>query len=133
VEQLVLGKKEIVEGGILAVLSREIKKFLVLMFLNFIGIVCSFFPGGQIISFSLSVFLLGFQFLDYSWSRHNYGVGQLMGDYFSNIFTYGFAGLFLYLLIGVPFLNILIMPFCVVHFTVLFCNELGIEKSQISP
>ncbi len=128
-ELLIRGKKEIVEGGVLSVFLREIKKFSVIMFLNFIGVVCSFFPGGQIISLVFSIVLLGFQFLDYSWSRHDYGVMKLSGNYMANIFSYGPAGLFLYLLIGVPFLNILVLPFCVVHFTVLFCESLGVEKS----
>lgn len=128
-EELVLGRKIEVPGGVLGVIVREFKKFFVIMFLSFIGIVCSLFPGGQIISFVLSVMLLGFQFLDYSWSRHNYSVMKLFGNYTANIFTYGPSGLFLYLLVGVPFLNILIMPFCVVHFTVLFCGTLGTEKA----
>lgn len=128
-EQLVLGKKVEVAGGVLGVILREFKKFFVIMFLNFIGIICSLFPGGQIISFVLSVFLLGFQFLDYSWSRHNYSVMKLFGNYTANIFRYGPSGLFLYLLVGVPFINILIVPFCVVHFTALFCEGLGTEKA----
>ncbi len=131
-EELILGKKVVLEGGIIPVFLREIKKFIVIMFLNFIGIVCSLFPGGQIISFILSVILLGFQFLDYSWSRHNYNVGKIFGNYMANIFKYGPSGLILYLMIGVPFFNLFIMPFCVVHFTVLFCEGLGVEKSEVS-
>jgi CysZ protein len=130
-EQLVLGRKVDVPGGILGVFIREFKKFFVIMFLSFIGIICSFFPGGQIISFILTVILTGFQFLDYSWSRHNYSVGKIIGNYTANIFRYGLSGFFLYLLIGIPFINILVMPFCVVHFTVLYCEGLGIEETEI--
>jgi len=101
----------------------EVKKVIFILilsvfafFLNFIPI---FYPVAALI-FSL---LIAVQFVDYSWSRHDWTFGLCFGDIFKNILVYGLSGAFFLLMMTVPLVNVLVPAFATSYYTVLWLHR----------
>ncbi len=101
----------------------EIKKLVVIGFLTIIAISLSFFPLLVPISILVSCLLLAASFLDYSWSRHNLPFRSCLNDMRKSFFTYGLAGGIFLFLFSIPIINLFVLPYAVVYFTVLFSSK----------
>ena len=117
----------------------EIKKISLLMILTLMAIALSFFPLMTPLSFLLSGLLLAIQFIDYSWSRHQWKVGQCAKDAMRNIFSYTFGGSFFMLIMALPIINLLAITLAVIYFTLLWADKnlkeapKEFQKVELSP
>jgi len=130
-EKLLVGKaSEDFEGSFWKTLKRygsilinEIKKIIFILLLTIVGLIIGLIPGGQIGTVLISAILLTIQFVDYSWSRKELTLGGCVKDLTKNFFSYLFSGSLMLVLIGVPILNLLALPFGVVFLTVVFVER----------
>lgn len=130
VERAILGqdKQEISSSftqmfsRILRILWNESKKIVFIIFLSFLGFLFSLIPFLVPLSVLISSVLLAVGFLDYSWSRHDLNFSQCTSNVRANFLSYGLGGLAFLFMIAVPVLNLFLLPFAVVYFTVLFAD-----------
>ena len=105
---------------IVATVFTEIKKVLLIITVSLIALIFSFFPLFAPIGALLSSILMAASFLDYSWSRHGMKVRECVGHVKGNFIIYALTGGGCLLLVSVPLVNILILPFGTIFFTILF-------------
>ncbi len=130
VERAILGKSQQDIGEsfgkmfsrIFRILWNESKKIVFIIFLSFLGFMFSFIPFLVPLSVLISSILLAVGFLDYSWSRHEFKLSQCISNVRANFLSYGLGGLAFLFMIAVPVLNLFLLPFAVVYFTVLFTD-----------
>jgi len=75
------------------------------------------------IGIGISAFLFAISFLDYSWNRHEMAFGACVKQVGGQFFTYLGSGLVFLFLLSVPIVNLFMMPFAAVYFTVLFTRQ----------
>ena len=108
----------------------EIKKTSLIMILTFVALALSFFPIIMPLCFLISGLLLAIQFVDYSWSRHQWKVGRCAKDAVQNIFSYTFSGAFFLFIMAFPIVNFLAITLAVIHFTLLWADKNPKEDGQ---
>lgn len=106
-------------------LVNEFKKVSFIIFLNLIAFALSFLGVLAPLSILISSLLMAVGFLDYSWSRKGLTFKSCLSDVKSSLLTYGIMGGVFLVLITIPLVNLFVLPFGVVYFTVLH-----IEKSS---
>ncbi|ATH06607.1 hypothetical protein BIY24_01250 [Halobacteriovorax marinus] len=106
---------------VLSVLKNESKKILLIIFLSilsfFIGL---FFPP---ISFAISALLLAVSFLDYAWSRKELTFGDCVTNIRKSFLTYLVTGCAFMALFSIPVINLFVLPFAVIYYSVLFYSK----------
>jgi len=107
------------------ILFNESKKICFILFINIIALALGWIPILLPLSVLISAIILATNYLDYSWSRHNLTLKECISDYRSSFFTNTFMGLILFLLINIPILNLLIISFSVIFFTLV-----SVEKNS---
>jgi CysZ protein len=138
VEKILLGKKT--EGlkesllqtmrKMLVILKEELKKIFVILLLTLMAFFIGLFPVLAPISFFISATCLAIQFLDYTWCRREMAFRQCFRSLNKSLFSYSVTGVFFSLLMMVPVLNLVSIPFAVTFYTVLWLVKN--EKSQIT-
>lgn len=113
--------------AILKIFLNEIKKMALILSIGFIGLTISFFLPP--LALLISAGLVAISFVDYSWGRDDLSLKACFRDLFSHIVPYGIWGGFFLFLIGIPILNILVIPFAVIIFTILYEQK----KTTIAP
>jgi CysZ protein len=107
----------------------ELKKIALIVILSLLALVISFIPMLAPIGVVISAVLLAVGFLDYSWSRHNMHFRDCVNDIRKHLFSYGIMGGVFLALISIPGINLFLLPFGVVYFTVLFTDRnIGIKN-----
>ena len=101
----------------------ELKKVLIIAALTLVAAALSFFPVFAPIGLVMSAWLLAVQFVDYSWARHQWRVGQCLKDSVSHVFSYSLSGVFFMLLMALPGINLLAIPIAVIYFTLLWAEK----------
>ncbi len=101
----------------------ELKKVIFILFLTLLSGIFSLIPPLAPITFLLSALLLTIQFVDYSWSRHDYNVGRCIRDILSNLFSYTLGGVLFLFFMAIPGLNLLMLPVAVIFFTLIFVEK----------
>lgn len=114
------------------IIFNEIKKISIILILTIISLVISFIPVLAPLTIALSALLLAVQFLDYSWSRHDWKAGVCVKDVLNNLISYGFGGAIFVVLMSIPGVNLLALPLGVVYFTCFWLekNRQGIVVKQ---
>lgn len=131
VERAVLGKnKEEVGasftqmfGRIFRILWNESKKIVFIVVLSLFGFLLSFIPFLVPVSIFISALLLAIGFLDYSWSRHDMKFTECLKDLKGSLASYSLGGIAFLFLIAVPVVNLFVLPYAVVYFTVLYSDS----------
>ncbi len=106
----------------------EAKKIVVILILALFNLVIGFIPFLAPISIILTIMLFVIGFIDYSWSRNEYNLKACLKDLGGNFFSYLFSGFILMSLMSVPVVNLLLLPFNLVYFTLLWCRN-NLNKS----
>ncbi len=101
----------------------EIFKLLFILSLTAISLALNLFPFFYPISLVLVSFLLAIQFLDYSWSRHDFHFMDCVRDLMKSFGVYGASGFFFLILMSIPFINSLVPAMATGHFTILWMNQ----------
>src|SRR5690606_24907233 len=109
-------------GRIFRILWNESKKILFIVALSMVGFLLSFIPFLVPVSVIISATLLAIGFLDYSWSRHDMKLGECISDLRASFMSYVLGGIVFLFLIAVPVLNLFLLPYAVVYFTVLYAD-----------
>lgn len=130
VERAILGKSEEKVGEsfskmfarIFRILWNESKKIVFIILLSLIGFLLSLVPFLVPVSVVISATLLAVGFLDYSWSRHEMKFGECVSDLRKSFASYMLGGVVFLFLIAVPVLNLFLLPYAVVYFTVLYAD-----------
>lgn len=131
VERVVMGQKpedvsksfERLTTRLIKTLVNEAKKISFIIILNLLAFALSFIGVLAPISMMISALLLSVGFLDYSWSRNNFTFRECLNDIRTSFFSYGIMGGVFLVLITVPGVNLFILPFGVVYFTVLHVKK----------
>lgn len=131
VEKLLLGKEpDPVSESFLRMgkklfktIFNELKKISFVLFMSILAFFMSFAPFLAPLGIIVSALLLAAQFLDYSWSRHNLSFGACLQGIRKSFLTYTLAGGIFLGLLSVPFVNLFVLPFAVVYFTVIFIRK----------
>ena len=108
---------------IFKVIWNECKKISIILILTLIASSLSFFPFFAPLGFVISAFLLSVQFIDYSWSRHEWSIGVCFKDSIKHCFSYTFAGALFMFFMSLPFVNIIFSSVAVVYFTLLWADK----------
>lgn len=99
----------------------ESKKIVFIIFVSVISLIIGFFFPP--LALLISVLLISFSLVDYVWSLHALSLGACLGDFRKNIYVYTLSGLFFFLWISIPVFNLLVLPFGVTYFTLLFVKK----------
>ena len=105
---------------LISTLINETQKIFFIIFLSILVFILGLFPLLAPFSFIITSLLIAIQFLDYSWSRHNFPLSKCRRDLFGHLIANSLHGAGFLFLITVPILNLLILPFGVIYFTVLW-------------
>jgi len=110
-----------------ATVLTEIKKVIFILGLSLLIVILGFFPLLTPVSVILGAMVLSFEYLDFSWSRHEMPFKACRTDFRKNIFGYTIGGSFFILLISIPVINLIVPSFGTSYFTVLWVknNELS--------
>lgn len=101
----------------------EIKKILFIVSLTLMSLLIGYIPLLTPVSILITVLLLSVGFLDFSWSRHELSFSYCLNDVRRNIFSYSFGGIFFFVLVSIPGLNLIVPPFGTSYFTVLWIKN----------
>ena len=105
------------------IIFNELKKISLILFLTFVALVLGFIPFLSPLSIIVSAFLLAVGFIDYSWSRHDLKFRDCIKLARKSFISYSLSGGIFLVLIAIPVLNLFILPFAVVYYTVLFTKK----------
>lgn len=120
-------------GRILKTIFTELKKISLILILTIMAALLSLTQLLAPIGLALSGLLLAVQFLDYSWSRHELTFGDCVNEVKSNFINYLIAGILSAFLMTIPLVNLLVLPFAVVYFTILRIEGKNIENRLEAP
>jgi CysZ protein len=104
-------------------LKSEFLKVLFIILLSMLALFFNLFPLFYPLSLIILSLLMAIQFLDFSWSRHNFSFSDCLKDLFQAFFKYGFSGFLFLLFMGIPFLNSLIPSLGTSYFTILWLQK----------
>ena len=107
-------------GGILL---NEIKKICFIGCVSLVAVLLGLFPFFVPVSILLSSILLAVNFLDYSWSRQDLTFTQCLKNVKHSYFSYGISGFIFLSGFSIPFFNLLLLPYAVVYYTVIYTNS----------
>jgi CysZ protein len=100
-------------------LINEIKKISFILAMTFLALMLNFVPILAPVSFVLSALLLSIGFVDYTWSRKDKKFVECLSDIRKTFLGYTISGSIFMVLIAIPVVNLLTLPFAVVYYTVL--------------
>lgn len=101
----------------------ELKKVSVIGFFTIMAVLLSFFAVLMPFSFIISAILLSVQFVDYSWSRHNWSLGTCLNDVRRNLIPYLAMGSLFILAISIPVINLIVPPLATSYYTLLWIKR----------
>lgn len=107
----------------------EIKKLIFIGAATGLAFLLNLFPLFYPVGLFIVAVLFAVQFVDYSWSRHDLGVGTCLGDVLRNIIPYSLSGFLFLLLVTIPIINAFIPAFATSYFTVLWLKR----QKKITP
>ena len=105
----------------------ELKKIVCIGTLAGLSLLLGFFPPLIPLSIILSALLLASSFLDYSWSRNNLSLGGCFKDIKKHCWSYGLSGFLFLFAFTIPVVNVFLVPYAVVYYTVLYVGETQIN------
>ena len=110
-------------AGLRVTFTNEFQKIALVALLTAFALFLNFIPLFYPISLLILSLLFAVQFIDYSWSRHDYHPGQCWSDVRKNLLPYTASGFVFLLMLGVPLLNSLIPAFATSYYTVLWVER----------
>lgn len=105
------------------IIFNEIKKMIVVIFFSVLAFFLNLIPILSPLSLLIMALLLSFTFLDLSFSLYDWSLANCLKHIGKNIFKYSIAGLIFLGLISIPILNLFVVPFAAVFFTILFIEN----------
>jgi CysZ protein len=106
--------------GFIRFFFNEIKKLVLIIFLSIFAFILSFFPILFPFGVVLSGILFAINFLDYSWSRHDFTLRNCLVDFYQSGFLYILTGVVAIVFMAIPVINLLVYPLLNIVFTTQF-------------
>jgi len=113
----------LISGKISAVLFNEVKKISLIIGLSSVALALNFIPILAPLSIFLNILILSAGFVDYTWSRKNLSSSACSTDLRKNMFGYALGGGFFFLLISIPFINLIVPPLATSYFTIFWIKN----------
>lgn len=101
----------------------EIKKLIAIAVMAALAFLLNLIPIFYPVGLFLVATLLAVQFVDYSWSRHEYSLGACVRDTFRNAFPYAISGGFFLILVTIPLINALVPALATAYYTILWLER----------
>ncbi len=137
IETIKLGKLTIIEISLFQEIQRallyELKKIILLLFIGLPLFLCNFLPGiGTLIAtiggISLTATLTCLDFWDQPLERRRFRFRDKLGLIAKKFPMSAGFGFMCLLLVSIPLLNLITIPFCVAAGTLFFCDRLTLSK-----
>jgi CysZ protein len=103
--------------------KNEFKKLFLIILLSMLALLLNLFPLFYPLGIFLVSLVMAIQFVDYSWSRHDWSFGACLKDTAKNLLSYGGSGFFFVLLITIPIINTMVPALATSYFTVLWIKQ----------
>ncbi len=113
-------------------LKNELKKITVIFVITLFTMLLNFFPLFYPLALLMLALLMSSQYLDYSWSRHDWPAGKCLKDVLGNLPANLASGLMFMVLIAVPFLNALVPAIATSYYTVLWTKRQTPQMPQLN-
>ncbi len=110
-------------SGIFGVVFNEIKKVSLILVLSIIAFLFGYIPLLAPVSLFITILLLAMGFIDYSWSRHDIRFRDCVKDVKSNLWGYSLGGVFFFVLVSIPIINLIVSPLATSYFTLLWLEN----------
>ena len=106
----------------------ELKKIVFFGCLSLFSILLGFlFPPFMLLVVAFSSLLLAANFIDYSWSRQERPFSECLREVRKNFWSYGLSGFLFLSAFSLPIINIFLVPYAVIYYTIL-----SLENSSCS-
>ncbi|MBF0207158.1 MAG: EI24 domain-containing protein [Oligoflexia bacterium] len=99
-------------------MKREIKKISLILFVSILTVLLNLLPILFPLSFLLTGILISWQFSDYAWSRHELELPVIITEIRKNLLLYCLSGWLFLILLSIPLLNVLVIPFAVIYYSI---------------
>ena len=109
----------------------ELKKIACIGSLTTLSLLLGFFPPLIPLSIVLSSLLLSASFLDYNWSRRSLSLRGCLQDMRRHWWHYGLSGFLFLFAFTIPVLNVFMVPFAVVYYTVMYVQGNSLAKRGV--
>jgi CysZ protein len=106
--------------GIGGTFVNEAKKLVLILIITIMALIMNLLPLLYPLGVWLISLLLAVQFVDYSWSRHDWSFQTCLKDAARNIIPYSLSGFLFLLLVTVPIINALVPALATAYYTVLW-------------
>lgn len=113
------------------VIFNEIRKVGFIFVMSVIAFILGYIPILTPLSLFITIVLLAISFVDYSWSRHDIGFGSCLKDVRKNLWGYSLGGVFFFVLVSIPIINLIVAPLATSYFTLLWLKN-NEHSSQIT-
>lgn len=110
-------------SNIFGIIFNELKKVSLILFLSIIAFLIGYIPLLTPISLFITVILLAMGFVDYSWSRHNIKFRDCLRDIKAHMWGYSLGGVFFFVLVSIPIINLIVSPLATSYFTLLWLEN----------
>ncbi|HXH73760.1 MAG TPA: EI24 domain-containing protein [Bacteriovoracaceae bacterium] len=110
-------------SGIGRTFKDEFQKLFFILLLTILAMLLNLFPLFYPVGIFILALLISIQFVDYSWSRHNFTFGACVKDTLKNAFPYAGSGFLFLILITVPLINSLVPALATSYYTVLWLDR----------
>lgn len=104
-------------------LVNELKKITFIILMTIIALAINFVPILVPLSFLMTALLFAVSFADYSWSRNDLLFKDCLRDIRKNFLGYATSGALFIFVIAIPIINLMVLPFAVVYYTVFYTKN----------
>lgn len=101
----------------------EIKKVFFILILSVVAFLLGYFPIFTPISILITIILLGINYIDYSWARHDILFKDCKKDIRKNLLSYALGGGIFMLIVSIPVINIIVPSLATSYFTILWIKN----------
>lgn len=112
-----------ISKGVGETFANELKKIIAIVVVGALAFILNLVPVFYPIGLFLVATLLASQFVDYSWSRHDFSFGACLKDVTVNILPYSVSGGIFLMLVTIPLVNAFVPAFATSYYTVLWLER----------
>lgn len=106
--------------GVFPSLWNEVKKIMLLILIALLAFAFGLVPIFAPISMVLTVLAAAYSLLDYTYARRGMTLAEIFSDFKKNFVSYLTMGTFFLILLSIPILNLVAIPFGIIYFTVYY-------------
>ena len=109
--------------NLLLTMITEAKKILFILTLSVLAFALGLFPLFAPLSLFITALILAMGYLDYSWCRHNFSLGQCTKSLKAHPLSYALGGGIFLFFVSIPVINLLVPSLATSYFTILWLKN----------